>query len=54
MTWKGVEEPLIKSYDQILNLNFENLSAISSWENGSLLMEKAKLLMEKGSQPPET
>ena len=35
------------SYEQILNLIIWN-----PWENGSLLMEKAKLLLEKGSQPP--
>ena len=30
---------------------FGNFRAISPWENGSLLMDKAKLLMEKVSQP---
>ena len=30
---------------------FRNLRAISPWETGSLLMEKVKLLIEKGSQP---
>ena len=51
MTSKGVYEPLIKSYEQILILRILKFKSYFPWENGSLLMEKAKLLMEKGYQP---
>ena len=51
MTSKRVYEPLIKSYEQILILRILKFKSYFPGENGSLLMEKAKLLMKKEYQP---
>ena len=51
MTSKRVYETLIKSYEQILILRIPKFKSYLPRENGSLLMGKAKLLMEKGYQP---
>ena len=51
ITSKGVQEPLIKSYEQILNLRFRKFKSYFPLENSSLMKKKAKLLMDKGSQP---
>ena len=40
-----------QSYEQILNLRIWKFKSYFPHENGSLLIDKAKLLMEKGSQP---